>query len=212
MVLLHNQSFETFSDFKAQLHQWALSDNFAIKIAQSDRSRCVIKCRQAADCHFRVRSTWGPEQERVVITALNPIHTTCLGAAPVLSASCSQFTYLWEAVPKILAITGKTKPKKIQQAMQLHHKVCISYAVSHKVLQYLQGQDIGLIRAQFWLLPLYIQKLHEIGEAGHFHPSAFSERRRFQRLFISPSASSHLFQRFPKLIAADGTLTKSKFH
>jgi len=211
MALLHNQSFETFSEFKTQLHQWALSDNLAIKMEKSDRSRCVIKCRSAADCPFHVRATWKPEQERVVITALNPTHTTCLGEAPVPRASCSQFTYLREAVPKILAITGKTRPKEIQQVMHLHHKVSITYAVSYKVLQYLQGQDIGLERAQFRLLPLYIQKLHEIDKAGHFHLSACSESGRFQRLFISPSASHHLFQRSPKLIAADGTFTKSKF-
>jgi len=86
-----------------------------------------------------------------------------------------------------------------------------SYAVSHKVLQYLQGQDIGLERAQFRLILLYIQKLHEIDQVGHFPLSACSESGRFQWLFISHSASHHLIQRFPTLIAANGTFTKLKF-
>jgi len=112
MALAHNQSFKTFSDSKAQLHQWALLDNFAIKIEKCDRSRCVIKCRTAADCHFHVRAIWKLEQELVVITALKAIHTTCLGAAPVPCASCSQFIYLREAVPKILALTGRPSLRK----------------------------------------------------------------------------------------------------
>jgi hypothetical protein len=211
MALSLKQSFETFSDFKVQIHQWAVADNFVIKIEKSDRSRCVVKCRSAADCPFHVRAAWKREEERVIITALNPTHTTCLGAAPASRASSSQFVYLREAVPKILTITKKTKPKEIQLAMQLHHNASIGYAVAHKVLQYLNGQDISMERAQFLVLSLYIQKLSEVDQAGHFHLSACSESRRFQRLFISPSASRHLFRGSPKFVAADGTFTKSKF-
>ena len=211
MALSLKQSFETFSDFKAQLHQWAVADNFVIKIDKSDRSRCVVKCRSAADCPFYVRATWKREEKRVVITALNSIHTTCLGAAPAARASSSQFTYLREAVPEILAITKKTKPTEIQQAIHLHHNASISYAVVHKVLQYLNGQDISMERAQFRVLASYIQKLSEVDQTGRFQLSSCPESRRFQRLFISPSASRHVFQRSPKFVAANGTFTKSKF-
>ena len=211
MALLLKQSFETFSDFKAQLHQWAVADNFMIKIDKSDRSRCVIKCRSAANCPFYVHATWKREEARVIISALNSIHTIWLGVAPAPRASSSQLTYLREAVSKILAINKNTKPKGIQRAMQLHHNASISYAVAHKVLQYLNGQDISIERALFRVLLSYIQKLSEGDQLGRFHLSSYPESRRFQRLLISPSASGHLFQKSPKFVAADGTFTKSKF-
>ena len=211
MAFSLKQSFETFSDFKTQLHQWAIAESFVIKIEKSDRSRCVVKCRSAAECPFHIRATWNQKEERVIITTLNSTHTTCLGAAPVPRASSSHSVYLPEAVPKILAITKKTKPKDIQQAMQLHHNVSIGYAVAHKTLQYLNGQDISMERAQFRVLSSYIQKLCEIDQEGHFHLSACPESRRFQRLFISPAASRHLFRGSPKFVTADGTFTKSKF-
>ena len=42
MTLSLKQSFETFSDFKAQLYQWAVADNFVIKIVKSNYSRFVV--------------------------------------------------------------------------------------------------------------------------------------------------------------------------
>ena len=142
---------------------------------------------------------------------MNSIHTTWLGAAPAAHASFSQLAYLREAVPKILAITKNTKLKGIQRAMQLHQNASISYTVAHKVLQYFNGQDISMERAQFRVLSSYIQKLSEGDQLGRFHLSSYPESRRFQRLLISPSASPHLFQRSPKFVAANGTFTKSKF-
>ena len=211
VALQKHQTFETFADFKIQLHKWAVQDGFTVKFTKSDRSRCLVQCQVSPNCTFRILAVWKAIEEQVVIIILNAVHKTCLGLAPPKRDSASQFLLLRDTVPKIITITQHTKPKEIQAAMLVHHNSQISYSAAYKVLQHLKGRDIETERSQFHVLPQYMDVLRRADGNGRFHLSYNEESNRFQRMFICPSSSRNLYKLSPQLVAADGTFTKSKF-
>jgi hypothetical protein len=128
-----------------------------------------------------------------------------------LPRACQYHSFLLSAVPKVLAITRSTKPKDVQAAVQQFYKQRIGYQAAHKVLQALQKKDIGLERDEFRKIPAYLEVLKKEDPSGHFILKTDSVTERFQRLFISPSACRNTFRSCPRIVACDGTFTKSKF-
>ena len=75
----------------------------------------------------------------------------------------------------------------------------------------MQKKDIALERDEFRKLPAYVEVLKKEDPSGHFILKTDSATERFQRLFISPSACRKTFRSCPRIVACDGTFTKSKF-
>ena len=197
VALQKYQRFETFADFKIQLHKWAVQDGYTVKFTKSDRSRCLVQCRVSPNCTFRILAIWKAVEEQVVIMVLNAVHKTCLGLASPKRDSASQFLLLCDTVPKIITITQHTKPKDLQAAMQLHHNSQISYSAAYKVLQHLKGGDIETERSQFRVLAQYVDILRRADVNGQFHLSYNEKSNRFQRMFICPSSSRNLYKVLP---------------
>ena len=129
---------------------------------------------------------------------------------PVVSVRQSLQSFLLSAVPKVLAVTRSTKAKDIQAAVQQFYKQRIGYQAAHKALQALQKKDIGLERDEFGKIPAYLEVLKKKDPFGHFILKT-DPTERFQRLFISPSVCRDTFRSCPRIVACDGTFTKSKF-
>ena len=69
----------------------------------------------------------------------------------------------------------------------------------------------ALERDEFRKIPAYLEVLKKEDPSGHFILKTDSVTERFQRLFISPSACRKIFRSCPRIVACDGTFTKSKF-
>jgi hypothetical protein len=142
---------------------------------------------------------------------VNPAHTACIGARKKKRTSVSKFTFLKEAVPNALAITTSTKPRDVRAAVQHHYGHKIDYQAAHKVLATLQHKDIEYEREEFKLLPAYVEVLKQADPDGRFVLQLNDATHRFERLFIGPSACRTSFRSCTKLVACDGTFTKSRF-
>ena len=142
---------------------------------------------------------------------MNALHTSCIGQRKISREPSSRHSFLLSAVPKVLAVTRSTRTKDVQAAVQQFYKQRIGYPVAHKVLQVLQRKDIEVERDEFRKLPAYLEVLKKEDPSGHFILKTDPATERFQRLFVSPSACQNTFRFCPKIIACDGTFTKSKF-
>ena len=59
------QEFDSFDDFKAAMHQWAVANQFSFRFAKSEKTRNAICCRLSTECEFKVRALWKPKVEKV---------------------------------------------------------------------------------------------------------------------------------------------------
>jgi len=128
----------------------------------------------------------------------------------LLRASQSSFFHL-TSVPKVVAITRATPSKDVQAAVQKFYKQRITYQAAYKVLQTLQKKDIGLEGSEFRKIPAHLKVFKKEDPTGHFVLSTDSATEQFECLFISPSACQETLHFCPRLVACDGTFTKSNF-
>ena len=70
---------------------------------------------------------------------------------------------------------------------------------------------LGSERDEFRKILAYLEVLKKKDLFGHFILKTDPATERFQRLFISPSACRDTFRSCLRIVACDGTFTKSKF-
>jgi hypothetical protein len=114
-------------------------------------------------------------------------------------------------VPTVLAVTSSTKPKEIRAAIQHHYGQNIGYKAAHKVLGTLRHNNVEYEREEFKLLPAYLEVLKQADPSGRFVLQRNNGTDRFERLFISPTVCRTSFRSCMRLVACDGTFTKTKF-
>ena len=142
---------------------------------------------------------------------MDALHTSCIGQQEISREPVGRCSFLLSAASRVLAVTKSTRPKDVQAAVQQFYKQRIGYSVAYKVLQVLQKKDIEVERGEFRKIPAYLEVLKKEDPSGRFILKTDLATERFQRLFISPSACRETFRSCPKIVACDGTFTKSKF-
>jgi len=152
-----------------------------------------------------------PFSFRYKLQVLTAHNTSCIGQLKSSREPASPHSFLLTSVPKVLAITRATISKDLQAAVQKFYKQRITYQAAHKVLHTLQKRDIGLERSEFRKIPAYLEVLKEEDPTGHFVLSTDPSTEKCELLFISPSTCHETFHFCPRLVACDGTFTKSKF-
>ena len=125
--------------------------------------------------------------------------------------AASKQVFLRTAIPKILAVSKSTRPKQVQQAVELHYGQKIGYQAAHTVLAGLQGGGIEAEREELRKLPAYVETLARADREGRFSLDREDVSWKFHRLLVCPSSSREIFRHCPKFIACDGTFTKAQF-
>ena len=138
-------------------------------------------------------------------------HSACLGGHAAKGAPASKGVFLRAAVSKVLAVSKSTRPKDVQQEIELHYGQKIPYRAAYSALTELRGSTIEAQREEFRMLLAYVDALARADSTGRFLLDTEDVTWKFQRLFVCPSSSRTIFCYCPKFIACDGTFTKARF-
>ena len=131
-----DQRFDSLSDFKKALRDWAIERGFTPAIHDSDTRRVRAGCRSGPDCPFRIRANYLEKRGHVRVTTCDDVHTCAASSGQpanqeIKRAETSRLAFLLDAVPKLISVDGDTTTKTIIDAIEEKY-----------------GQEIALRQAQ----------------------------------------------------------------
>jgi hypothetical protein len=200
--------YANWTDLRQALNNWAVSTKFTFRTAKKTPDKARYICH-TAECSWCCNASRKPDG--MLELHVTKRQHTCIGAAvPNFSSSASK-TWVNEAVSQHLLVTKSTKPKEIENTINVHFAEKISYKIAQLCHLRLLDGGLGHHRYSFQLLPSYRDTVELCCPGAIVDLSIDQQTGNFQRCFVCPPTSQTTFQHLRHLIAADGTFLTGRF-
>lgn len=204
------QLFVSFTELKAAIEDWAISDKFEIRVQLKDMTRADYRSKTLT-CQWRVYARATPIDD-IKVSILVSAHTY-IGEASFSRAVQNTQSWLRREIPKHLNVTKRTTVQEIIDSVQIHHQVQVNYQAAHEALSALTNNALDYEQNSYHRLPAYVYKLREGKPDAYVNLQSINDEgiTRFQRIFNPPHQTRFSFQHCRRFIAVDGTFCKSRF-
>ncbi|PKA55811.1 ubiquitin-conjugating enzyme E2 S [Apostasia shenzhenica] len=203
------QQFEDVKSFRKAIKEAAIAQHFELKIIKSDLVRYFAKCAKDG-CPWRIRAVKLPNSSTFKIRSIEGSHTC--GKNTQLGHHQASVDWIVNLIEERLRDNVNYKPKDILQDIQKQYGITIPYKQAWRAKERGLAAIFGSSEEGYCLLPSYCEQIKKSNPGSIAQVLAAGSENRFQRLFISFSASIHGFLHgcLP-LIGLGGIQLKSKY-
>lgn len=184
------QQFEDVKTFRKAIKDAAIAQHFELKIIKSDLVRYFAKCAKE-DCPWRVRAVKLPNSQAFKIRSIEGIHTC--GKNAQLSHHQASVDWIVNLIGDRLRYNVNYKPKDILQDIQKQYGITIPYKQAWRAKERGLAAIYGSSEEGYCLLPAYCEQIEKENPGSVARVLTAGSEHRFQRLFVSFSASIHGF-------------------
>ena len=130
-MIIKGDEFDSLSQFKLAVLDWATSGNFKfnVRIYKSDKKRCIIRCADN-ECPVQIRANWSLKKEVAIVVSINSDHNCNAGSLEMKYGVSNSHKWLCRVLPKIITMKLDTKPMAIIEQVKLRYKLDVNYEVS----------------------------------------------------------------------------------
>lgn len=203
------QQFEDVKTFRKAIKDAAIAQHFELKIIKSDLVRYFAKCAKE-DCPWRIRAVKLPNSQAFKIRRIEGMHTC--GRNAQLGHHQASVDWIVNLIEERLRYNVNYKPKDILHDIQKQYGITIPYKQAWRAKERGLAAIYGSSEEGYCILPAYCEQIKKQNPGSVAHVLTTGSEHRFQRLFISFSASMHGFLHgcLP-LVGLGGMQLKSKY-
>lgn len=197
------QTFSTLEDVRKAVRDLARSNNWDARVADSDKSRTIMKCCRTPGCTFHLRANYNTARCEAEIVSLESEHT-CYGAPPVARSNVAKMEYLLEEVPKLVEVTTNTSTRDLCSIVFKNLGGEIKLQQAQKLKKRLLQQDQAGKQADFAKVPEYLDALE--AENEHCTTALYiADDGTFLRAFVAPPTGISVFSGSIPVLGLDGS-------
>ena len=159
-MLSINQTFQSLSDFKEALRNWAIVNHFDFCWQFSDSQRAKANCVHST-CQFTVRCNYYADKAIAKVTVLKLDHN-CTSNPATLRSQASRLDQLLGALLLVLTVDLTTPTKTIIDAINLYYSNQIKLQQAQRVKKAILNASHKQLVADYTKVLVYICALTEV--------------------------------------------------
>jgi hypothetical protein len=198
--------FPSIEELKHALKKHAVHTNFETRIARSDSTHYIARCKDKA-CSWELRAfpdRAGEWKIKQLSTSHECIRIQCS------SNTSADVKFVATEILELFRLQPNMTPINIINEMKRTHRIQISYDVAWDARELVRIMIDGTHEESYASMPLYCQQLVE-ANPGSVVSLEKTETNQFHRLFVSYYASVKGFASCKPLLGLDGTHLRSKY-
>ncbi|XP_058215614.1 uncharacterized protein LOC131326759 isoform X2 [Rhododendron vialii] len=202
------QRFNSVSEFREALCQYAIAHQLTFKYVKNDTSRVTAKCKEQG-CSWFIHARKLSNTQVFRIKEMNVLHT-CEGNTMTTGARATK-NVLASIIKEKMKDHPNYKPKDIMSDIKQEYGLQLKYHHAWHGKENAKEQLHGSTKAAYSQVPNLCEKIMETNP-GSLATFTTKENSSFRRLFVSFHASLYGFQQGCRpLLFLDSTPLKSKY-